>query len=288
MKNKEALVSKLEQSRLGLKIFEKALQEEEEPLDKDPHYVKVSEEIWELKKELNKAPVPTAPKGFTIGIVISVIAIIAGLFTTFYLFIAGVAALIVFLILRSSFLSKAQRELDIIQAPTKNKLRELNDERQEMRDKYPKIGEIENEIQKLNTIITDLETEINQITKEEDALKSALGTNNPSIYEKNYIFIHVGRKSKDIPGAGILSHKVLIDGENLGAAQLPFAKFEMNPGIHNIRVEYKWGDNIYETRVVQARVDQQSKMIAFKLISGSIEIKEFDNFADFLNYIKNY
>lgn len=287
MEDKKLLIEKIEQLKSELVTFEEALAKEEAPLHNDPRYVALCEESEKTNNELNQAPTPKGPVFATIGIVLSILVAIVGLFTFFFVSLVGIVALIVFSIISVKSKNKQQKEIDIIYAPTREKFKEITRKINEMRDQYPKINEFNELISLTKSTLSNCEERLAKIRQEERILKDVIGTSDPYIY-KNHIFIHVGRKTENIKGAGIIKHEIFIDGQSYGSAPIPFTKFEMNPGVHTLVIKYIWGDSLYVLNPVQFRVEEKSLMIAFKFSGGRFEIKQYDNFTDFFDFLKTY
>ena len=295
MSNKETITSEITQKKLELLWLERALADEEAELNKNHRYTQVCEEREKVRKELKKAPIPTSPFP-TFGIVVAVIIIIISFFKTFALFLVGAVALIFFATIRSMSIKKQKAKIDKIYDPIQVQFNALTREYNEMRSSRPKIEKIQKEITDTQKALDTLEKQLKAIIDEEESIKRAenharevlkrvAGSDDPSLF-KNHVFIHVGRKSLNIKGAGVIKHELYIDGQCYSAAPFPFATFEMNPGVHTLIVNYAVADSIYRVNPIQFRVEEKSQFIAFKYVHYNFEITRFDDFASFLTYIE--
>lgn len=283
MKNKEVLKQELEKEQAELRKLRDELKLEEKPLDNDPHYIEVCNKIDDLYDEIRSVDAPQAPKGLTVGIVLSVIMIVAGFFISKYISFVAIASVIVLCFFRAIYLKKAQNEIDKMQAPSKKKLEALESEYDSMRSKYPRIKILEEDIYTTQRRTSALNEKIAAIENEEIAMKKALGTDNLEQYERNYLFINVGWHGEP---SRALRHSLVIDGQDYGVTSQPFSKFEMNPGVHTIILKYQLSDTIYQSKAIQFRADEQTKMIVIKYASGlNLVSKEYTDFCEFLDGI---
>ena len=140
---------------------------------------------------------------------------------------------------------------------------------------------IAKEIAANNKKIADLEKQI-EIEKAEKATEERINQEYAQ-YAKDYVFVHVKdetSRSRNIP------HWIIIDGQEYGATSLPYSKYELNPGVHNIKLCYKISDSIYQTQTVTFRVEENSRMFSYKFKSYTgIEYREFDNLYNFFKYL---
>lgn len=203
-----------------------------------------------------------------LAIISAVAGVIAGLIVNKLIIIAGVAVaigLVVLSMLKNSDIKKYTEELKEVD----EKLSALGSESyayySEMNRAKDSIDRNERKVKELN---------------ERKALEGYLKT-----HGKNFVYIRVNDKQYG-------KHWVFLDDQDFGPCSKPCAIYEMNPGVHNIKICYRLGDSFYQTKLTTFRVDGQSKMFTYnwKDYPCGFELKQHDDLYEFMgeNYIHLY
>ena len=151
------------------------------------------------------------------------------------------------------------------------------------------LAEIDLEIQKIRSAISKLDEEIRNNNRQIKDIDKELETlyakkkmeDYLDLYKKGHIFIHAAEYG-DLGKSPLRQNRLYIDDHDYGYVNLPFAKYELSPGPHIVKIKYSYGDYVYTSQAVQVNVDNCSKLIAYKFTykmvgNHKLKIDEFDD-----------
>ena len=288
MRSTSEIRADLQEKNEKIRQLKQELQELDAPLKSQTAEMQKNIEHYEnLKKTTAKSSVSA---GYTIGIIIAVIAIALGFFVEWIFFVLGVVLLIVMCVLRSKAQKAVDAEYDATQKQYQQQIDENREKMNKIRFKNPRIPEVEKEISALESQLPTLRQELRNAE-----IAEKIGTGN--------LIVHVNRVGdyfgpKPNGGVGEISNVryvpyLIVDGRESGIVAEPFSIIPLTPGIHSLAIRFDL-PNLAEftTKAVQFSVKEGNVYFTYRqpwfssVGDTTFKMEKADDMDLFLSYAR--